>query len=342
MMNDQLPLVSILLPVRNEAAYIDRCLQAILSQDYPSDLIEILIADGLSTDDTRKLIQNYQKIHPQIQLIDNPRQIVPTGLNILISHAKGDILIRVDGHTVVAPDYVRECVMALKTSGADNVGGRMHAVGQNNFGEAVALATSTSFGIGGGRFHYSDKEEWVDTVYMGAWYRRVFNEIGLFDEELVRDQDDEFNFRLRKFDGKILLSPRIKSLYTVRSNPRALWRQYFQYGFWKIRVLQKHPRQMSLRQFIPPIFVMGLFASLSLALIVNWGWLVFVGYTTLYLLANLAASLYTALKKGWKYFWLLLLVFSTIHISYGSGFWVGLVKFWKLWFINTKEAANIH
>ena len=326
-----MPFVSILIPIRNEETNIGKCLQAALAQDYPLGQVEILIADGMSTDGTREEIERIQNQNPQIQLFDNPGKIVPTGMNILIPKACGEILIRVDGHTLIAPDYVRECINAWNRSGAENVGGRMTAVGTNNFGQTVAIATSSPFGIGGSRFHYSDKEEWVDTVYMGAWPKEVFNKIGLFDEELVRDQDDEFNYRLRAAGGKILLSPKIKSVYTVRSNPRALWKQYFQYGYWKVRVLQKHPRQMSLRQFIPPLFVLGLIAALIMAFTMKWGWLVLVGYTGLYLVANLAASFFMAYQKGWKYFWLLPVAFTTIHVSYGSGFLVGLMKFWHRW-----------
>ena len=342
--------VSILLPVRNEAAYIRRCLEAILAQDYPGEM-EIIIVDGMSTDNTRSILQefitspslNTSLQHSSFILLDNPGKIVPTGLNLALRQAKGEIIIRVDGHTVIAPDYVRQCVETLQRTHADNVGGRMNAIGTNSFGKAVALATSTPFGIGGGRFHYSDEEEWVDTVYMGAWPKRVFEKIGLFDEELVRDQDDEFNYRLREQGGRILLSPAIRSEYTVRSTPRGLWRQYFQYGYWKVRVLQKHPRHMCMRQFVPPVFVASLFAS---ALLLFFSFPSFILHPSffiliLYLLANLTASIWTVFNNvraahfsllSALYFLLLLpLVSSILHISYGMGFLVGLVKFWNRW-----------
>jgi glycosyltransferase involved in cell wall biosynthesis len=327
------PCVSVIIPIRNEAAYIRRCLEAILAQDYPGEM-EILITDGMSTDNTREMIQSLIASVPGLQsfvcILDNPGKIVPTGLNLALRQAKGEIIIRVDGHTTIASDYVRQCVETLQRTHADNVGGRMNAIGSNPFGEAVALATSTPFGIGGGRFHYSDEEEWVDTVYMGAWPRHVFEKIGLFDEELVRDQDDEFNYRLREQGGRILLSPAIRSEYTVRSTPRGLWRQYFQYGYWKVRVLQKHPRQMSLRQFVPPAFVLVLFISVFLALFP-----VFRPLSPLiplfYLIANLGASFLTASKRGWRYLPFLPIIFIILHLSYGLGFLVGLVKFWNRW-----------
>ena len=325
-----LPLVSLILPIRNESAYIERCLNAILAQDYPSDRMEILIADGMSTDNTRAILQKFILHNSSFIILDNPAKIVPTGINIALREAKGDIIIRVDGHTLIAPDYVRQCVEALQCTHADNVGGKMNAIGNNPFGKAVAHATSTPFGIGGGRFHYSDEEEWVDTVYMGAWPRQVFEKIGLFDEELVRDQDDEFNYRLRASGGKILLSPKIKSEYTVRGAPGNLWRQYFQYGYWKVRVLQKHPRQMSLRQFVPPTFVLTLLVSFLAALLPFFRIFSLV-IPLLYLLANLSASVITAFQKGWKYLPLLPFVFAILHLSYGLGFLIGLFKFANRW-----------
>jgi len=325
------PLVSIILPIRNESATIESGLQAVFEQDYTGPT-EILITDGMSMDSTRQIIDHFSALHPQMQMqiLDNPGKIVPTGINIALNQAKGEIIIRVDGHTIIAPDYVRQCVETVQRTHADNVGGRMNAIGVTPFGKAAALATSSLFGIGGGRFHTSDKEEWVDTVYMGAWPRRVFKQIGLFDEELVRDQDDELNYRLREHGGKILLSPVIRSEYAVRSTPIALWRQYYQYGLWKVRVLQKHPRQMSMRQFVPPFFLLALFVSvfftfspilLPLSPVVP----------LLYLVANLSASTISAVKQGWKLVPILPFVFAILHFSYGLGFLVGLAKFWNRW-----------
>lgn len=343
MMMSHIPFVSLILPIRNESAYIEQGLQAIFAQDYPPDRMEVLIVDGMSTDDTRvkiaSLAASVPGLRPSVTILDNPGRIVPTGMNIALRQAKGEIVIRVDGHTLIAPDYVRQCVESLRRTNADNVGGRMNGVGANYFGKTVALATSSPFGVGGGRFHHSEKEEWVGTVYMGAWPRRVFEKIGLFDEELVRDQDDEFNYRLRAAGGKILLSPGIKSIYTVRGSPSALWRQYYQYGFWKVRVLQKHPRQMSPRQFAPPAFALTLFGSASLALSSALRPLSLV-IPLLYLFANLLASLATAAKRGWKYIPLLPVVFAILHLAYGLGFLAGLLKFWNRWTDKTGRASQ--
>jgi GT2 family glycosyltransferase len=278
------------------------------------------------------MIESLTLLHPDIALTvsDNVGQIVATGLNRALEQAKGEVIVRVDGHTIIAANYITECVAALRRSRADNVGGRMDAVSETRFGQAVALATSSPFGIGGGRFHYSDKEQFVDTVYMGAWPREVFDRIGLFDEEMIRNQDDELNYRLRSHGGKILLSPRIRSHYYNRTSPRALGRQYFQYGYWKVRVMQKHPLQMRVRQFVPALFLMALTISLMLMPLAIGALGLFGLVLGSYIAANLIASM--VLKgKSWRLLPLLLITFAVLHLAYGSGFLVGLVRFWNCW-----------
>lgn len=332
-MSEARPFVSVIMPIRNEADFIARSLGAVLAQDYPADRMEVLIADGMSADDTRAIVQQLAAQHPHLQarLIDNPGRIVPTGFNAALAEARGDVIVRVDGHTVVAPNYVRECVSALERSQADNVGGKMTAVSTTPLGQAVALATSSPFGVGGARFHYSDREEWVDTVYMGAWPRSVFERIGGFDPELVRNQDDEFNYRLRAQGGRILLSPRIRSQYYSRTSLRSLWRQYYQYGFYKVCVLQKHPRQMRLRQFVPPAFVPTVLGGALLSpfsRIVRGLW----GLTaSAYAMANLYASWHIARKTAHEHLWRLPVVFSILHFGYGLGFLHGLIHFRNRW-----------
>lgn len=317
------------MPVRNEGDFIVRSLGAALKQDYTAGDLEVIVADGMSTDRTREIVRTFQTDFPNLKLIDNPGLIVPTGLNAAITQARGEVIVRVDGHTIIEPDYVRRCVAALQRSGADNVGGRMRAVSDGRFGRAVALATSSRFGVGGARFHYSMKEEWVDTVYMGAWPRAVFRRTGLFDEEQVRNQDDEFNYRLLEHGGRILLCPQIKSAYYNRSSARSLWRQYYQYGFWKVRVMQKHPRQMRWRQFAPPAFVLALILATAPALFTTvWP---LAAVIALYLLGNFVASLLAARQGGWVLLPTLPAVFAILHVAYGSGFWVGFFKFRKNW-----------
>lgn len=330
---DIIPFISVIMPIRNEAAFVERSLGAVLAQNYPHDQIEVLVADGMSTDNTRVIVQRVAARHPDIpvRIIDNFGHIVPTGFNAALAHARGEIIVRVDGHTIIEPNYVRECVFALKRSGADNVGGRMDAVGTTPFGQTVALATGSPFGVGNGRFHYSDREEWVDTIYMGAWWRDLFERLGGFDEEFVRNQDDEFNYRIRAAGGKILLSPNIRSQYFNRSTPRALWRQYYQYGFYKVRVLQKHPTQMRPRQFIPPLFAIGVLvgaalASLNKSLRCLWA----AGFAA-YGLANMVTSVRLARGNSWEHLKRLPLVFFILHFSYGLGFLAGLVHFRDRW-----------
>lgn len=330
-----LPLVTVIMPIRNEARFIARSLGAVLVQDYPAECLEVLVVDGSSTDATRTIVTGLQATHPYLRLLDNPPGIVSSGLNRGLAVARGRIIVRVDGHTEIAPDYVRQCVTELRRTGADNVGGKMAAQGLGTFGAAVALATSSPFGVGNARFHYSNDEEFVDTVYMGAWPREVFRRIGLFDEELVRNQDDEFNYRLLDHGGRILLSPRIRSFYINRGSPRTLALQYFQYGYWKVRVMQKHPRQMRLRQFAPPALVAALLGGALLApwqRVLRRAWAALILF---YLLATLGAAGWVAYRAGARAAFHVLpvlpAVFVTLHLSYGLGFLVGLVRFARHW-----------
>jgi succinoglycan biosynthesis protein ExoA len=331
---------TVVMPVRNEAAFIPRSLGAVLDQDYPANLMEVIVADGHSEDGTADVVRHIAERYPNLKLIDNPSRIVPAGLNRAIQDAKGDVIIRVDGHTIVARDYVSECVAALRRSGADNVGGPMRALGEGRFGRAVAAATSSPFGVGGARFHYSELEEWVDTVYLGAWRREVFERIGPFDEEMVRDQDDELNYRLLDQGGRILLSPAIRSSYTVRGDPASLWRQYFQYGYWKVRVIQKHPRQIRLRQVVPPAFAIAILLSGAAAVLLSSAPLLWGTLPAAYLSANLLASILSARRVGWSLLGHLPLVYAILHLSYGLGFLAGLARFSGKWRASTERRPS--
>jgi succinoglycan biosynthesis protein ExoA len=339
-MSSEYPIVSIIMPLLNEEVYIQRCLDSLLAQDYPREKMEIIVVDGMSDDGTRKIIRSAQQNNTHIFLIDNPSKIVPVGLNLAIRRARGEFIIRIDGHTFIAPDYVRNCVNELQRSGADNVGGKMSAEGETFFGEVVAIATSSPFGVGGARFHYSNQEEWVDTVYLGAWRKKVFLLAGLFDEELVRNQDDEFNYRLRALGGKILLSPRIKSTYIVRGSPKKLCHQYFQYGLWKVRVMQKHIWQMRIGHFVPLGFVVGGIGLLLVSLVYSPARIIFGIYTGLYLIANLCATVWLTTRYGWKYIFVLPFVFAILHLAYGLGFLTGLFRFARRWQDNVVHTPN--
>ncbi len=324
------PLVTVVMPVRDAARSIATSLGAVLAQDYPPDRMEVYVVDGLSSDGTREIVRAFQGADARVHLIENPQRIVPAGLNLAIRESHGTVVVRVDGHTVIAPDYARESVAALERSGADCVGGRIAVLGEGAVGSAIALATSSPFGVGGARFRWSSKEAWVDTVYPPAWPRHVFERIGVFDEELVRDQDDEFSCRLRANGGRILLSPRLRSTYYARGSIGALWRQYYRYGFWKVRVMQKHARQMRPRQFVPPVFVLAV--ALSVALVASpAGIWPLVGLAGAYGLTSLGASLAAVRRDRLVLLPLLPVAFATLHVAYGTGFLVGLARFWRRW-----------
>ncbi len=325
-----LPLVTVIMPICNEAATIERSLGAILAQNYPRNKMQILIAVAESTDETLKIIERVKKGDNRISILENPEHIVSKGLNLALKQARGEFIIRVDGHTIIAPDYIQSCVDEWQRTKAENVGGRMNALGQNGFGQVVAVATSSVFGVGDARFHYSDKKGYVDSVYMGAWPRSIFSKLGGFDEELVRNQDDEFNYRICESKGKILLSPSITSLYFVRSSPSGLWKQYFQYGFWKVRVLQKHPRMVRLRHFVPSLFVLSIILSTIFSIVTKNNDLLTI-LLLIYLIINLIFSLLLGIKTRITYPILLPLVFAILHVSYGTGTLSGCVHFAARW-----------
>ncbi len=328
---DEVPFVSVLMPVRNEADHIGRSLGAVLAQDYPPGKLEILVIDGMSTDGTREAINHLKGGRLALRLLDNPRQTTPSALNIGVRESIGEIVLRVDGHTTIEPGYIRQCIDVLLRTGASNVGGAMRAEGLTDFGRAVARVTSSRFGIGGAKFHYLQKEETVDTVYMGAWPKSVFERIGLFDEEMVRNQDDEFNFRLRRNGGTIVCSPAIRSTYFNRSTPMGLMKQYFQYGFWKIRVLQKHPRQMRLYHFAPLGLVLVLFLSLDASLFYNRYVIVFASIVVFYAGAGLVSVTRLSGLVGIRQRLFAMSAAPMIHLSYGTGFLVGAVYFAYKW-----------
>ena len=325
------PVVSLLIPMRNETGYIGKCLTSIFAQDYPDDHLEVLVLDGQSTDGSWLIVEHLFQGRPNCHLLPNPRITQASGWNLGIKTSHGEIIGIVSAHAELAPDYVSTAVETLLRTGADMVGGPMRAYSDGHVGQAIALATSTPFGVGGGRFHYTAREEEVDTVYMGLCWRDLYERIGGFDELMVRGQDEELSYRLLKQGGRIVCNPAIRSRYYSRATLSSLWRQYFQYGSWKVRVLQKHPRQMRLSQFVPPTFVVTLIGSTSLALFTSLGRLLLVLVAGSYILANLVASIWTAQQKGWRHLLLLPAVFATLHLSYGLGFLIGLVRFAPRW-----------
>ena len=321
------PGVSVILACRNERTYIEACVRSLLDQQMPAGGFEVVVCDGQSTDGTREMLDRLSTQHSMLRVLDNPRQIVSTGLNAGIAASRGRIIIRADAHTAYAPDYVRQCVAVLEETGADNVGGPWHAVGRNYVSLAIASAFHSPFGSGGALAHSLTYEGPVDTVYLGCWPRALFDRLGGFDEELVRNQDDELNLRIVRNGGTIWQSLRIRSWYHPRSSLRDLLRQYMQYGYWKVRVIQKHRVPASWRHLVPPVFVATL-ALLALASLLSpaartMASLVIGGYAA----GLVTAAAVTARAAGWRLFPVLPVVFLCLHAGYGVGFLRGVLDF---------------
>lgn len=324
-------IISVIVPCRNEQGHISAFLDAALAQDHAGGDVEFIIADGMSDDGTRAILHRYQEQDARIRVIDNPDRTTPAGLNRAIEAARGEIIARMDVHTVYAQDYLHQCVAVLSESGADNVGGPWHAVGTTYFQAAIALGFQSPFSSGGAASHAIQHEGKVDSVYLGCWHRSVFDRIGPFDPELVRNQDDELSLRLIRSGGTVWQSPRIKSWYHPRSSLAALFRQYAQYGYWKVRVIQKHRLPASIRHLVPACFVGMLLTLALLAPMLPPARYALASLLMLYLVANLAVSLLTCLpKRRLKYAPAMPLVFMSFHFGYGYGFLRGMIDFWLL------------
>lgn len=327
-----LPLVSVVMPVRNESAFIRRSVGSVLAQDYPADCMEVLVADGRSTDGTREILEELARQDPRLSILDNPAGIVAPGLNAALRRASGRIVMRVDGHCEIAPDYVRRCVAHLQAGEAEGVGGPLETVGETFVARVVAAAMSSGFGVGGSAFRTrKDSTMLVDTVAFPAYTREILEKAGPFDEELVRNQDDEYNYRLRGLGARLLLAADVRSRYWSRGTLRRLGRQYFQYGYWKVRVLQKHPGQMKARQFAPPLLVGSLLVGALAAPFSGGARLLLAAVAGVYAAANLAASIAAARGLRAGAIPVLSAAFATLHLSYGLGFLVGLVRFASRW-----------
>jgi succinoglycan biosynthesis protein ExoA len=323
----QTPRVSIIIPCRNEAAYIDSCIQSIRQGEQPEGGMEILAADGRSTDGTRDVLARLNREDPRIRMIDNPDLTVPYGLNAAIRAAQGDIIVRIDAHTEYAPDYVVRCAEALQQTDADVVGGPWVAKGKGYIGRTIAAAFQSSFSTGGGKAHDPDYTGYVDTVYLGCWHRQHLMDLGMFDEEFTRNQDDELNLRIMRRGGKVYQSTNIHSIYTHRNSLAKLFRQQYQYGFWKVRVIQKHRQPASIRHLVPIVFVIGIILGAALSLLNGYLAIAYAAFGGLYLLINLTASMLTARRDGLAILPLLPVVFFIFHFAYGWGFLRGMIHF---------------
>jgi succinoglycan biosynthesis protein ExoA len=323
------PFVSIIMPIRNEEKAIASSLASVLAQEYPRQRMEIIVADGMSTDRTREIVLGLAKDDDRIRLVENRKQIMAAGFNEAFSVARGSIIVMLGGHTELSPNYVRACSSALQQGRAECVAGPIITLSGSGNSEAIRLCLSSRFGVGGPAFRGEcNQPKYVDTVAFGAYTRDIIECVGGLDEELVRNQDDEFNYRIRKGGGRILLIPDASSRYAARSSLRLLWTQYFQYGFWKVRVLQKHLYEMQPRHFVPALFILVMLSCALLSPFFGTVKTFFVTLLLTYLTVNIVVSIATSYRAGHlKLTPILPVVFATLHFAYGIGFVLGLFHF---------------
>jgi succinoglycan biosynthesis protein ExoA len=328
--------ISIVVACRNEITHIRSLLDSVQQQDLPAKSWELIVADGMSDDGTAEVLQQCANRTPEMRVLCNSQRIVSTGLNAAIRVAQGDYIVRMDAHTSYSPNYARKCIEILERTGADNVGGPARTRAKGLRARAIAAAYHSPFSTGGARFHDPNYQGWVDTVPYGCWRRQIFQELGMFDETLVRNQDDEFNLRLVRAGGRIWQDPAIVSWYSPRPALAAVFRQYLQYGFWKVAVIAKHRRPASWRHCVPALFVLVcLLSALAIAVDALFGSpraladvtpvciAIFVAYAATLLIASVLA----ARRAGWQTLIYLPVVFPAFHFSYGFGFLAGLLCF---------------
>jgi len=319
------PFVSVVIPARNEAQHIEDCLSALRTQTYPPELIEIIVADGGSTDGTADLVAATTTADPRVRLISNPSGRTASGLNAAIREAGGDVILRMDGHAVPAPTYVERCVGRLESDAVWAVGGRMVKSSSSRLGRAIAAASSSPFGVGDSVFHYAEKVQAVESVYLGCWPRWVFDRIGSFDEEMVRTEDDELSYRIRQAGGTILFDPSIEVAYRPRESLGALFDQHRQYGFWKVRVFQKHPGSIRWRHLVPGMLTAVLATGILLP-INRAAALPAAAAAAAYGLATAFAASRVAVRSPGLRVRDLVGAFCAMHLGYGIGLWQGLVR----------------
>lgn len=320
-----LPFVSVVLPVRNEAGHIGPCITSLIEQDYPHDRFEIIAVDGRSEDTTRATLRELQTRHPGVALyvLDNPKRRISPALNIGLQAALGDVIVRMDGHSIAAPDYLRACVKTLRRSQAASVGGMVEVVGSTPFGVGVALATTHWLGAGDSKYRVGCEAGYVDTVPFGAYRRDVLERVGLFDESMVINEDYELNVRIRAAGERIYLDPAIGFTYTPRGSPRSLWAQYFNYGWWRFETVRRHPGSIRWRQAVPPAFV----AMLTFALLsAPWSRPAAYGLVLLLLIyGTIITSVAGSRARKAASMWHVAAAFVIVHLAYGLGFTTNLL-----------------
>jgi glycosyltransferase involved in cell wall biosynthesis len=324
----ELPFVSVIVPVRNEQGFIGRCLQSLAAQDYPRDRFEVIVLDGGSTDATEYETQHAAELAGlTVYFAPNPKLTAASGFNLGLTLAHGHVVVKVDGHSRVAPDFLSANVRALQDSGADAVGGPIETRGHGVVGRAIALAMASRFGIGDTAFRNPDAGlQETDSVPYGAYRREVFERLGGFAEDIDRGEDDEFNYRLRSAGGRIVLSPSIHSTYYCRTTLRELARQYWGYGLAKAAVLQRHPERLRPRHLVPAALVLALSGGALLSFVNRrFVWLTLLAGGA-YAVADGLASLSIARRGNEKEARYLPAAFACIHLPAGAGMLVGLAR----------------
>ncbi len=322
MQNKNTSFVSVIIPCRNEEKFIGKCLDSIIVNDYSKDKFEILVVDGMSTDGTKEVLENYSNRYSFIKFLNNPRKNTAAAMNIGIKNAEGEIIIIMSAHAEIPENYISKCIYHLNKLNADNVGGVLITLpGKDTYiAKAISLVLSHPFGVGNSWFRIGAREPMlVDTVPFGCYRKAVFDKIGGFNERLIRAEDNELNSRIRKNGGKIYLVPDIKSYYYARSNLKSLWKQNFSTGKGIVYANKIVPGSLSLRHFIPGGFVLYLLGSLLLSFFIDWGKILFGLVLVSYLAANLYFSITIGLKEKKRFVPFLILSFITLHLSYGFG-----------------------
>lgn len=315
--------VSIAMPAYNEEHFIEACIASVQAQDYPRDQIEILVADGRSTDRTREILARLAEADPRIRVIDNPARLQAAGLGLIVKEATGDVIVRMDVHAEYAPDYVRKCVETLERTGADNVGGAQRAKAKTFFQKALCAALESPLGVGGAKYRSAESEGYVDTVFLGAFKRKVFETVGLWDPGAITNEDAELNQRILDSGGQIYLSRDIVVHYFPRDSLKALAKQYYKYGRGRARTLLKLGTVPTLRPFGPFLMVSG--AAAMLAFPPAWP-LVPAAFAT-YALATGAEAVRVAHGLGLKGIATAWAIFPTLHVAHGVGVAAGFVRY---------------
>ncbi len=325
-----MPQVTIIVPCYNEQSTIGQLLEAIYAQTYPRHDMEVVIADGLSTDNTRHEIAKFQQDYPDlnVQVVENPKRSIPAGLNQAIENARGEIVVRLDAHSFPYPDYVARCVEVLQSGVGENVGGvwEIQPGAEGWLAKSIAAAAAHPLGAGDARYRIGGAAQSVDTVPFGAFRKTLPERIGYYDETLLTNEDYEFNVRIRRSGGRIWLDPTIRTRYAARPTLRALWKQYWRYGYWKAKMLKRYPHTLRWRQVIPPLFVLSLFLFLLVGIFFPVSLrLLALELFIYFLVLGIAAGLLV----GRRHFWLYLLgapsAWVVIHLAWGSSVLWGLI-----------------